>query len=660
MLSISLALGAQAPVVASGPTFAVSVAGLDGGTARIGTQLTASAGSYSDGAPASVAWEWVNATGPGSTTASYTPVAGDDLASIYPRATPSDTYAARNGQAATVRYTAPTASNALPDVAYTTGSGNQTVDASGDFSGGGLSWSVSGMAGVTISGAGVVTIPTGADTTGTVTVTAVNSGGSVQSAFGVTVAAAPPGPALSITVDGEINITGSGDISLTVTAPTEYAGGPYTTDQSTAATGLLNTTAIETGPQCAVLPSIARTSGASDQVGAVYTRVSGLWLYDEDDTGTWALTGEWYLDDTGTGQTGATYTSTAPGAVEWRGAATGAGAARTAISNEITVAAAATAPAQMAAPTVTSTGETSISVDLAAAPANGGSPITSYDLRWQASGGGWTTVTGVSDPDTVSALTAGTLYNVQTRAVNAVGNGAWSASGSATTDAAPVVDPATALINLWGSDLLFLFDLTDKTKLYQTKNLTTPVTAAGQAAVYFEDLSANNNHMEASGPASVTVQDGYVEYDDCMLYTSLETGFTADSGIAILLDPNGDAIWPMGGNLLSSQFVGMAQDGSGAAPDSGFGGTIVHAVENVDLSSPDRNALRDAVAAEGGWAVQTSRGFDLSSGQQYFAPLAYQSAAFRFGGNVKYIVGFKNPTTQKLADQQTILDGAKS
>lgn len=103
-----------------------------------------------------------------------------------------------------------------------------------------------------------------------------------------------------------------------------------------------------------------------------------------------------------------------------------------------TTVAAATVPGTMSAPTVTATSDTEISVDRAAAPSDGGSAILSYDLRWEVDGSGsWTTVTGITDPQTVTGLTASTLYNVQTRAVNAVGPcPTWSASGSATTNAA--------------------------------------------------------------------------------------------------------------------------------------------------------------------------------------------------------------------------------
>lgn len=65
------------------PFFSIGVTGLVDGVARIGVELTAAASSFSEGAPASISWQWVNATGPGANAATYTPVAGDDLAIIY-------------------------------------------------------------------------------------------------------------------------------------------------------------------------------------------------------------------------------------------------------------------------------------------------------------------------------------------------------------------------------------------------------------------------------------------------------------------------------------------------------------------------------------------------------------------------------------------------
>ncbi len=84
------------------------------------------------------------------------------------------------------------------------------------------------------------------------------------------------------------------------------------------------------------------------------------------------------------------------------------------------------------------------------APGTGGSAITDYDLRYYAGSADpddeadWVTedeTTGLSDTDsvttsaTISGLAPSTAYRVQVRAGNAVGEGAWSASGTATTNA---------------------------------------------------------------------------------------------------------------------------------------------------------------------------------------------------------------------------------
>ena len=71
------------------------------------------------------------------------------------------------------------------------------------------------------------------------------------------------------------------------------------------------------------------------------------------------------------------------------------------------------------------------------APGTGGSPITHYDLRYRISGS-WTqidTITGTSR--TISSLTNGSTYEVQVRAVNAKGDGAWSNTATAVPGAVP-------------------------------------------------------------------------------------------------------------------------------------------------------------------------------------------------------------------------------
>ena len=112
----------------------------------------------------------------------------------------------------------------------------------------------------------------------------------------------------------------------------------------------------------------------------------------------------------------------------------------------------ATVPSQMAAPTLAQTTRTALSVTLAADPYNGGSAITSRDWRYSVDQSIWTTVTGVSTGSQAS-LVAGTGYFFQTRAVNGIGAGPWSASANKDT----VFD--YSLYNEAGSTIISASDL---------------------------------------------------------------------------------------------------------------------------------------------------------------------------------------------------------
>ncbi len=95
-----------------------------------------------------------------------------------------------------------------------------------------------------------------------------------------------------------------------------------------------------------------------------------------------------------------------------------------------------------------------------AAPANGGSPITDYDVQYRActatdsdatvltcatspTWGSWTphTHTGTATSTTIAGLTNGTAYQVRVRAQNSVGEGVWSTSSSPSGKATPGATP---------------------------------------------------------------------------------------------------------------------------------------------------------------------------------------------------------------------------
>ena len=102
------------------------------------------------------------------------------------------------------------------------------------------------------------------------------------------------------------------------------------------------------------------------------------------------------------------------------------------------------APGKPAKPMVSAASATSLTVNWSA-PTNAGPAITDYDYRYRPTGsqGSWTEVTGTTitaTTVTIGSLSEDTSYQVQVRAKNDEGTGAWSDSSSGTTNAAPSDD----------------------------------------------------------------------------------------------------------------------------------------------------------------------------------------------------------------------------
>lgn len=94
-------------------------------------------------------------------------------------------------------------------------------------------------------------------------------------------------------------------------------------------------------------------------------------------------------------------------------------------------------PGTMSAPTVTTVSSVAVSADMAAAPTPGDGPILGYKIRYSSNGGtDWTVIVDPFDPHTISGLPPNTLIRVQSLAYSIVGDGPWSAQGTAMTDPA--------------------------------------------------------------------------------------------------------------------------------------------------------------------------------------------------------------------------------
>ena len=92
------------------------------------------------------------------------------------------------------------------------------------------------------------------------------------------------------------------------------------------------------------------------------------------------------------------------------------------------------APGKPAKPKVSAASATSLRVSWSA-PDNEGPPITDYDVQYRAGDSGdWSDAnhSGTARATTLTGLTENTSYQVQVRATNAEGTGAWSDSGSGT------------------------------------------------------------------------------------------------------------------------------------------------------------------------------------------------------------------------------------
>ncbi len=191
------------------------------------------------------------------------------------------------------------------------------------------------------------------------------------------------------------------------------------------------------------------------------------------------------------------------------------------------------APGKPAAPTVGPTTGSSSSLDVEwTAPSNAGPAITGYDLRYrEGTSGTWDD--GPQDQTGLTAmigsLDAGTSYQVQVRATNAEGDGAWSDSTSGTTSAALPAVPNLVVTPVMGA--------TDKLDVSwdavaDTLNYVVRWKTGGQTYVNTRQIQTNPRPGDPQTSAQITGLTADTAYDVQVTVVASDHSVSARSEVA--------------------------------------------------------------------------------------------------------------------------------
>ena len=173
-----------------------------------------------------------------------------------------------------------------------------------------------------------------------------------------------------------------------------------------------------------------------------------------------------------------------------------------AASNEVADFTGQTAPNRPAAPAVTLTAGDEKLTATWAAPANGGSAITGYDVEWKTGSQTWAQAATAGQSDTAEAtatihditgLTNDTEYTVRVRAENDAGDGPWSAEASET--------PVTPLTAEFGADAYTAIEgrgavtITVTLSADPERTVTIPITVTENGGAGADDYSLSANSV---------------------------------------------------------------------------------------------------------------------------------------------------------------------
>lgn len=267
----------------SGPHYVIMVTGLVNGTAQDGAVLsynieggTATAQRWQTSSDGSFWQDIADASGVSETIsfADGTHVDGDFIRLLVEIGAQQAV-----SNAVLMTQSAPVFVQALAPQSFAEETGIQNYDASAAFAGAALVFAVSELTGVTIDPAtgilGIDTdqLPIQNDTE--ITITASNSGGTLQTPLRISIQATPEAFLQEIAEEPVITLE-SGAFAISIHSG--VFSGTYSTDHSGAP---LMVSRLETAPMCLVRPSVSRSVTGDD----VLTIQPGLWLYEGPDLG---------------------------------------------------------------------------------------------------------------------------------------------------------------------------------------------------------------------------------------------------------------------------------------------------------------------------------------------------------------------------------------
>ena len=214
-------------------------------------------------------------------------------------------------------------------------------------------------------------------------------------------------------------------------------------------------------------------------------------------------------------------------------------------------------PAQPDSPTLATLSTSSIRATFTDPDDDGGSVITSRNLRYRETDTiAWTTLTGIASPRTVTGLSSGTEYEFQVQVVNSIGESEWSDSG---------INATNVVVDSSNNDILIVGFATSSVYRYSNGSWD-----SGFAIPLNEDFPLGLTVDPTNGDILIVGADN----DRVYRYSngSWDSGFAIPSneGIStgIAIDSNGDILIVGGSTGRIFRYSNGSWDGGFAIPSN--------------------------------------------------------------------------------------------